>query len=61
METKTYYIQNTNELDEAIETIENNFPCFINREFIEMDYSEVEIKTRLEDIANIEKILAPLV
>lgn len=61
METKTYYIQNTNELDEAIETIENNFPCFVNREFIEMDYSEVEIKTRLEDIANIEKILAPLV
>lgn len=61
METKTYYIQNTNELDEAIETIKNNFPCFVNREFIEMDYSEVEIKTRLEDIANIEKILAPLV
>ena len=61
MRTKTYYIQNTNELDEALETIRDNFPCFINRELIEMNYSQIEINARNEDVANIEKILAPLV
>jgi len=61
MTEKTYYIENTTELDKAIETIENTFPCFTDREFIEMDYSQVTINAREEDIASIEKILASLV
>lgn len=61
MTEKTYYIENTAELDEAMENIENNFPCFTDREFIEMNYSQVTINAREEDIASIEKILAPLV
>jgi hypothetical protein len=44
-----------------MENIENNFPCFTDREFIEMNYSQVTINAREEDIASIEKILAPLV
>ena len=61
MTNKTCYIENTNELDIALETIENNFPCFVKREFIEMNYSQIEINAREEDIASIERILAPLV
>lgn len=61
MTNKTYYVENTNELDTALETIENNFPCFVEREFIEMNYSQIEINAREEDIASIERILAPLV
>lgn len=61
MRTKTLYAENTNALDEALENITNNFPCFINRELIEMSYSEIEIRVREEDVASIERILAPLV
>lgn len=61
MTNKTYYIENTNELDTTLETIKNNFPCFVEREFIEMNYSQIAINAREEDIASIERILAPLV
>lgn len=58
---KTYYIENTNTLNEVLDNIINSFPCFVDREFIEMNYSKVTINTREEDIASIERILAPLV
>lgn len=61
MRIKTLYTENTNALDEALENITNNFPCFVNRELIEMNYSEIEIEAREEDVANIERILASLV
>lgn len=61
MRIKTLYAENTNALDEALENITNNFPCFVNRELIGMNYSEIEIRAREEDVASIERILAPLV
>lgn len=61
MRTKTLYAENTNALDEALENITNDFPCFVNRELIEMNYSEIEITAREEDVASIERILASLV
>jgi hypothetical protein len=61
MTEKTYYIENSTELEEALEQIEQNFPCFVDRELIEMDYSKVTINAREEDIASIERMLAPLV
>lgn len=61
MTTKIYYIENTTELDEVLEQIEEDFPCFVDRELIEMNYSEVSINARDEDISAIEKRLAPLV
>lgn len=61
MTTKTYYIENTIELDEVLKQIEEDFPCFVDRELIEMNYSEVSINARDEDISAIEKRLAPLV
>lgn len=61
MRTKTLYAENTNALDEALENIANDFPCFVNRELIEINYSEIEITAREEDVASIERILASLV
>ncbi len=61
MTNKTYYIENTAELDNALELIENTFPCFVERELIEMNYSQIDINAREEDIASIERVLAPLV
>ena len=61
MTTKVYYIENTNALDNALATISNDYPSAIHREFIEMNYSCVEITARTIDFACIKKILAPLV
>lgn len=61
MTNKTYYIPNSTELDDVLNEIEETFPCFVERDFIEMDYSEVAINAREEDIASIERMLAPLV
>ncbi len=61
MTNKTYYIQNSTELDDVLDEIEETFPCFIDREFIEMDYSEIAINAREEDVASIERMLAPLI
>ena len=60
MTLKTYFIQNSNALDNALSVISTNFPSAIQRTFIEMDYSEISITARTIDFANIEKILAPL-
>ena len=61
MTTKVYYIQNTKDLDKALISISNNFLSVIHREFIEMNYSCIEITTRIIDVKHVEKILAPLV
>ena len=60
MTKKVYYIENKAELDEALDKISKTFPCFIQSDFIEMNYSKVEINARVEDLASIERILAPL-
>ena len=61
MTTKSYYIQNSNELDNALGVISHNYPSAIHRNYVEMNYSCVEITARTIDIASIENILAPLV
>ena len=59
MVAKTLYIENSKEVFEAYKKIENTFPCWIDVTPIEMNYSEVTIRAREEDMASIEKILAP--
>ena len=59
MVEKIYYIENSFEMSMALGEIEETFPCFVDREYIEMNYSKVTIKARQEDIASIEDILAP--
>lgn len=59
--TKVYYIQNSNELDIALNVISRNYPSAIHRDFIEMNYSCVEITARTIDLVSIEYLLAPLI
>lgn len=61
MITKVYYIENTEALDNRLSVLRDNIPCFIKREFIEMNYSVISILARAEDIPWVERILASLV
>ncbi len=60
MTKATYYIENTVDLDATLELLKVEIPCFINREYIEMNYSQVEITARVEDFKTVENLLAPL-
>lgn len=57
---KIYWIENTNELDIALNKL-NCVPCFIDREFVEMNYSKITINARQEDLKTIEKIFSEIV
>lgn len=61
MLTKVYYIENSDNLENALSILRDSVPCFIKREFIEMNYSEISIIARVEDIISVERMLAPLV
>ena len=59
MEKRTWYIEGSNELDKTIEEVEGLFPCFITATFIEMNYMEITIEARTEDMGAIKKKFAP--
>ena len=61
MVEKIYYIENSFALIMAIEEITLAIPCWVEVEHVEMDYSKVIFKARVEDSAFIENKLAPLV
>ena len=61
MGKKTFYIENSAELDIVLETLKDKIPCFIEREYIEMNFSQVSIIARIEDWKTVENYLAPLV
>lgn len=61
MTKKVYYIENTNEANNAIERIINNFPTFVDVETIEMNYIQLTIECREEDLKAIENILKDFV
>ena len=61
MVEKIYYIENSFALILAIEEITLAIPCWVDVENVEMDYSKVTFKVRVEDSAFIENKLAPLV
>lgn len=59
---KEYYIENTRELDNALESIKMMFPWVkIEREYIEMNYSRVNLTIEEVFIEHLEVVLAPLV
>lgn len=60
MATKTYYIENSERLNEVLELLKMAIPCIIEREYIEMNFSQIEIIARAEDLRTVEKYLAPL-
>ena len=61
MVTKIYWMENTDTLDKALRTLTDIIPCFIKREFVEMNFSRVEIQAREEDLKTVERELASAV
>lgn len=55
----TIFIKNS-DYDTLIEKL-MVIPCFIIREFIEMDYSEIKIECRQEDATAVEEIICSCV
>lgn len=60
MTTKTYYVENTTELDTALAQIDMLVDCSIKQEPIEMDWSELTIQAKDKDLPIIERLLAPI-
>ena len=59
---KIYFIENSNLLDKAIETLNTPIFCLgVAREFVEMDYSKIIIECLPSQLKDIEKILATCV
>lgn len=61
MTKKVYYIEYTNEAQEAIERVTNELPTFVEIEAVEMNFVRVEINCRIEDVKTIERILEAVV
>ena len=61
MTTKCYYLENTNEANDRINEIIKHFICFVETKTVEMNYIELNIKCRNEDVQTIERLISDLV
>lgn len=57
MEKRVYYKPNGVDLDVIVEHIKSVIPCFITREYIEMNYSKIEIIARVEDAPTVQRLM----
>ena len=61
---KIYYLDWNNKKKDIQEVLLDLFvtiPCFIQKEYIEMNYVKVTIKCREEDVRTVEQFIADLV
>lgn len=56
----TYYIENTLALEDALEKVSDGIPCFVTRQYIEMNYSKITIQARVEDFNSIDRVFSLL-
>ena len=61
MIVKVYYIDGTRENKARMREIRDMFPIFFSAKPVEMDFLEVTIEMRVEDVSSIERLIAPLV
>lgn len=62
MVEKIYFIENNTEgFDEMLANLINCIPCFVEQEFVEMNYTKVTIKANEPDVRTVEKFFAPFV
>lgn len=61
MTTKCYYLDNTDAAARAVDYLANAIPCFIRETLITKDGLTVTIEARNEDLATVERVLAPYV
>lgn len=55
MEMAVWYFDNINEVMETVDKVKDNFPCFISVENLELNWAEVTVQARAEDMASIER------
>lgn len=61
MKTLDFFAEWTWELSIALVAVANSCPCFIKTTPVEMNWQEIEIKARQEDMPKIETLLAEFV
>lgn len=61
MKTLDFFAEWTWELATALDAIADSCPCFIKTTPVEMNWQEIEIKARQEDMPKIETLLAEFV
>lgn len=61
MITKVYYLEDNETNNNKINEIINNYICFVKKETIEMNYFELTIICRVEDISSIENDLKDII
>lgn len=55
MENAVWYFDNINEVMATVEKVRDTFPCFISVETLELNWAEVTVQARAEDMASIER------
>lgn len=61
MMTICFYVESTDKAYDTLDYVIDRFPCFVRWESVEMNYIEVSITARVEDIPSVEKIFAEIV
>jgi hypothetical protein len=61
MITKVYYLEDNETNNNKVNEIINNYICFVKKETIEMNYFELTIICRVEDISSIENDLKDII
>lgn len=61
MVKKVYFMENSDRVNKAVDLLEAAIPCFVFRTPIEMNWLEVKVQARVEDMATVERILAEVV
>lgn len=60
MTTLSFFAEYTETTLNLIDKVINDFPCFVKWESIEMNWMEITVKARAEDMASIEKIFSEI-
>ena len=61
MTERIYYFDNNTEgLSTRLQVLAMLIPCFVKKEYIEMNWCKVTILARIQDVATVEKFLADL-
>ena len=61
MTIKCYFLENSDSAARAVDYLANAIPCFIRETLITREGLTVTIEARNEDIATVERVLAPYV
>lgn len=60
MTTLSFFAEYTETALNLIDKVANNFPCWVDWKSIEMNWMEITVKARIEDMASIEKIFSEI-